>query len=116
MTLNKVRGAATREARLRRDYRRDQTATAANSDPGEDEGWWIEQAGEGEPTPDDAAALAVEAEERLTQLPADLRCIAQYKLEGYTNAEIAALPDMGCTERTVERKLKLIREAWGEPS
>jgi hypothetical protein len=45
-------------------------------------------------------------------LPDDLRKIALWKLGGYTNAEIAALPDMGCTVRTVQRKLRLIREVW----
>jgi DNA-directed RNA polymerase specialized sigma24 family protein len=39
--------------------------------------------------------------------------MAIYKLEGYTNEEIANLPDLKCAVRTVERKLRLIREAWG---
>ena len=40
----------------------------------------------------------------------DLRQIALWKLEGHTNAEIAAQLD--CTLRTVERKLERIRAYW----
>jgi len=36
--------------------------------------------------------------------------VARLKLEGHTNAEIA--DQLGCTERTVERKLNIIREKW----
>ena len=39
-----------------------------------------------------------------------LRKIARRKMEGYTNAEIAA--ELGVVERTVERKLGVIRAAW----
>jgi DNA-directed RNA polymerase specialized sigma24 family protein len=113
ITLNKVRGTATREGRRRRDYRRDQAAPAGEADPGGGYGWLLEQAENGGPTPDQAAILAEETERKLAQLPDDLRRIALYKLEGYTNEEIAALPEMGCSVRTVERKLRLIREAWG---
>jgi DNA-directed RNA polymerase specialized sigma24 family protein len=39
-----------------------------------------------------------------------LRSVAVWKLEGYTNAEIAA--KLGRAPSTVERKLRLIRDAW----
>jgi DNA-directed RNA polymerase specialized sigma24 family protein len=113
MTLNKVRSAVTREARRRRDYRRDQAVTQDETDPAGPDGWLLEQAARARPTPDEAAALDEEAELRLAQLPDDLRQITLYKLEGYTNAEIAAIPKARCSVRTVERKLRLIREAWG---
>ena len=115
MTLNKASSAATKEARRRRDYRRDQPAPTTDPQSGEDDTWLFELAQQGEPTPDVAAALAEDAEQRLIKLPDDLRRIALWKLEGYTNVEIAALPQMNCTVRTVERKLKLIREAWDVP-
>jgi RNA polymerase sigma factor (sigma-70 family) len=46
----------------------------------------------------------------------DQRAIAQLKLDGYTNDEIAAR--MNCTVRTVCRRLALIRDIWeaDEPS
>ena len=42
---------------------------------------------------------------------AELRSIALWKLEGYTNEEIAAKLD--CVPRTIERKLHVIRRLWG---
>lgn len=49
---------------------------------------------------------------RLMDLLGDerLRTIARRKLEGYTNAEIAQ--ELGVAERTIERKLGVIRAAW----
>jgi DNA-directed RNA polymerase specialized sigma24 family protein len=41
---------------------------------------------------------------------AELRQVALRKMEGRSNAEIAGL--LGCVERTVERKLWVIRETW----
>ncbi len=43
-------------------------------------------------------------------LPDELRPFAEMHLAGLTNAEIAAR--MGCVERTVERKLALLRSRW----
>ena len=64
-----------------------------------------------EPTPALAAALIEEMDQRLKSLGAEsLREVALMKLEGYTNAEIAAHRD--CKERTIERKLHLIRKLW----
>jgi DNA-directed RNA polymerase specialized sigma24 family protein len=64
-----------------------------------------------EPAPDQAAELAEEVRCRLARLPDDtFRAIALRKLEGYSNAEIARMH--GCVERTVERKLNIIRALW----
>ena len=41
-----------------------------------------------------------------------LRQLALWKLEGYTNEEIAAKLD--CKPATVEHKLRLIRRTWAE--
>jgi RNA polymerase sigma-70 factor, ECF subfamily len=112
MTLNKVRGAANKESRQRRDYRREETGSSVPVNGDGDYPWLLDRIEHGAPTPDEAAALAEEAEQKLAGLTDDLRRIALCKLEGYTNAEIAELPDKRCTIRTVERKLRLIREAW----
>ena len=40
----------------------------------------------------------------------ELRQVALWKLEGYTNAEIAS--EIGRHERSVERKLQIIRGIW----
>jgi DNA-directed RNA polymerase specialized sigma24 family protein len=63
------------------------------------------------PTSDEAAALAEAFEHRLAALPDEvLRAVALKKLEGFSNREIAQ--QLGCAERSVERKLNLIRHLW----
>jgi DNA-directed RNA polymerase specialized sigma24 family protein len=63
--------------------------------------------------PDPAfAAQVVEDYERLLDGLGDeaLQSVAVWKLEGYTNEEIAA--KLGRAPATIERKLRLIRDAW----
>jgi RNA polymerase sigma factor (sigma-70 family) len=62
-----------------------------------------------EPTPEMAMILEESVERLLAHLGVgQLREIAVTKLEGYSNAEIAE--QFGCSERTIERRLHLIRE------
>ncbi len=71
----------------------------------------IEQVLGREPTPAFALQVAEEYERLLARLDdAELRSIAGWKMEGYTNAEIAA--KLGCAAVTVERRLRLIRHTW----
>ena len=64
-----------------------------------------------EPTPEFAAEVAEECDRLLRLLPDDeMRAVALWKMEGYTNEEIKA--QLGCSLATVERKLALIRKAW----
>jgi DNA-directed RNA polymerase specialized sigma24 family protein len=61
-----------------------------------------------EPTPAFAAEVVEETQRWLDALPTDeLRKVAVWKMEGYSNKEIAE--KTGCVERTVERRLNLIR-------
>jgi RNA polymerase sigma factor (sigma-70 family) len=64
-----------------------------------------------EPNPEEAAEMADECR-RLLDLLDDpqLRQIALWKVEGYTNEEIAAKLD--CVPRTIERKVARIRLLW----
>lgn len=66
-----------------------------------------------QPTPE-LAALAAEGCEELLKLLDDetLVAVARFKLDGYTNEEIADKLD--CVPRTVERKLRLIRDKWAK--
>jgi DNA-directed RNA polymerase specialized sigma24 family protein len=65
------------------------------------------------PTPAFACQVADECRQLLARLPdPNLREVALWKMEGYSNAEIANL--LGCVETTVERKLRLIRSVWSE--
>ena len=64
-----------------------------------------------EPSPEFAAEVADEYEQLAKSLAdQELVQLAAWKLEGYTNAEIATIWDK--SERTVERKLNLIRKIW----
>jgi RNA polymerase sigma factor (sigma-70 family) len=64
-----------------------------------------------EPTPEEAAAFAEEVKRRMDGLQDDvLRQVAQWKMENYTDEEIAQ--KLGCVTRTVERKLCVIRNTW----
>jgi DNA-directed RNA polymerase specialized sigma24 family protein len=66
------------------------------------------------PTPEEAALLAEEVESLLGRLrDPRLRQVAVWKLEGYSNAEIARR--QGCSEPTVERRLAIIRRLLKQP-
>ena len=71
----------------------------------------LEQVLSREPTPELAAQMAEECQRLLRSLDdADLQTVALAKMEGCTNAEVAAR--LGCSLRSVERKLGLIRRIW----
>jgi DNA-directed RNA polymerase specialized sigma24 family protein len=73
----------------------------------------LEQIIGNEPTPEFAAQVAEECQRLLALLDdADLRKVAVWKMEAYSNKEIAA--KLGCVPRTVERKLGLIRTLWSQ--
>jgi DNA-directed RNA polymerase specialized sigma24 family protein len=72
----------------------------------------IEQMVGAEPTPAFAAEIAEECERRLSSLDDRLRPVAERKLQGYTNREIAEHLDV--IVETVERRLKRIRELWSK--
>lgn len=64
-----------------------------------------------EPTPEFACQVAETCTELLDRLDdEELKTIALYKMEGYSNQEIAE--ELDCVMRTVERKLARIREKW----
>ena len=64
-----------------------------------------------EPSPEEAVEVADECRRLLESLrEPELRQIALWKVEGYTNGEIAARLD--CVPRTIERKVSRIRMLW----
>jgi DNA-directed RNA polymerase specialized sigma24 family protein len=64
-----------------------------------------------EPTPEFAAQAVEELQRLLASLGDDeLRSIAVWKMEGYTNDEIAE--KLGYVTVTIERRLRLIRTIW----
>jgi RNA polymerase sigma factor (sigma-70 family) len=73
----------------------------------------LEQLLSAEPPPELAAEMAENYQRLLSGLDADdLRSIALWKVEGYTNEEIAGR--LKCVVRSVERKLQRIRILWAE--
>jgi DNA-directed RNA polymerase specialized sigma24 family protein len=111
MTKRKAIDQAQRQQRQKRGGgRRYNEADLAGTADGYPE-MTIEQLAGDEPTPEFAALVAEEYRYRLEALQDEtLRRVANWKLEGYTNEEIAA--QLGCALRTVANKLKLIRLKW----
>ncbi|HEY1379252.1 MAG TPA: ECF-type sigma factor [Gemmataceae bacterium] len=73
----------------------------------------IEQVVGDEPTPEFAAQVAEEYQRLLDRLGDDgLRRIAVWKMEGFTNDEIAGR--LACSKRTVTLKLEAIRVIWSQ--
>ena len=104
-------------AQLRREHRQKRggglvRGESAFGKPGvSDQDAGIEMVLADEPTPAFAAQVADECRHLLDGLDDEtLRTIAVWKMEGYTNIELA--DRLGCAVRTVERKLERIREKW----
>jgi RNA polymerase sigma-70 factor (ECF subfamily) len=114
MTLHKTRTVATRHRREGRDVRREQPGSPGDSAASLAPNWAFEQMEAAAPTPAEAAVLTEEFQRRLQCLPEQLRNVAQWRLEGYSNQEIAGPAMLNCSERTVERKLNMIRKKWEE--
>jgi RNA polymerase sigma factor (sigma-70 family) len=76
-------------------------------------GVWSDALLEEELRPDYLVAMSEECQRLMDRLPDDrMREIARLRLEGHTNAEIAQM--LGVVERTVERKVGMIRDYWQE--
>ncbi|MGL4554749.1 MAG: ECF-type sigma factor, partial [Gemmataceae bacterium] len=100
LTVRKAHRLARDEGRLKRGG-----GAAAGTEDG------LARMPDGEPTPALAAEMA-DGFDRLLGLlgDAELRSIAVGKMDGDTNAELAAR--LGCAPSTVERRLALIRQLW----
>jgi DNA-directed RNA polymerase specialized sigma24 family protein len=111
ITARKVGAQRQRQRRQKRGGDRvfveaDLTARWANGDEGV-----LERIVGPEPTPEFAAMVAEEYGRLLDGLGDDsLRQVAVWRMEGYTNDEIA--DRLGCARRTVARRLDLIRKTW----
>jgi DNA-directed RNA polymerase specialized sigma24 family protein len=101
ITVRKAIDLRNYEGRQSRGMGRVRSLTALTRDG-------LERLGGDEPTPELAAQLAEEYRRLMERLDdPGLRSVATFKLEGYTNHEIAAR--LGCVTSTVERKLARIR-------
>jgi DNA-directed RNA polymerase specialized sigma24 family protein len=112
ITTRKVFDLLAHEGRQKRDRGPAPTGPPPDGPAGSPAGEAaLEQLLDRQPPPVLAALLDEECQRLLARLgDARLRSIAVWKLEGYTNEEIAGM--LGCTRRTIERKLRLIRSIW----
>ena len=106
LAARKAVDLARHESRQKRGGRGEEALGAT-----EDEAGAMAQVVGDEPTPEFAAQVAEECARLLDLLgDAELRQLALWKMEGDTNGEIAER--LGCVERSVERKLRVIRGLW----
>lgn len=109
ITVRKTHNLQRRQSAQKRDARRQVSGSSAD----ETDGDWLQQLAHEQPSPE----LTVEAIEEANRLLAtlgkeSLEDVARWKLEGYSNAEIAE--KAGVMERSIERRLALIRKIWTE--
>ena len=112
ITARKAADLVQHECRQKRGGGMVRGVSAVTGPPGSmDSEGGLEQIVGSEPTPDFAAQVAEEYQRLLALLyDAELRSIAVWKMEGYTNAEIA--DKLGYATVTIERRLRLIRSLW----
>ncbi len=109
ITLRKASNTANRHLQARRDVRRDVNGAAVPAVDFDEPTALLNQLDIDDPTPAEAALLNEALEHRFQALrEPELRMIAQKKLEGYTNQEIAQ--ELKCTVRKLER----ICTYWGK--
>jgi DNA-directed RNA polymerase specialized sigma24 family protein len=109
ITMCKVVNTAHRHMAGRRDVRRERTeAHEANGAESLFPRWMLEHVDRTQPSPEEKVIVLEEVERLLHGLSPDFRRIVIWKLEGYTNAEIAGMIDR--TVRSVELKMQLIRK------
>ena len=97
--------------RARRDVNRLQALPGTKPDEADAEGSLFAELIADEPDPQFAAQAAEEYRRLLARLNDPVLCsVAVWKMEGYTNEEIATR--LGRSLPTVERKLRLIRKLW----
>jgi RNA polymerase sigma factor (sigma-70 family) len=113
ITARKAIDLVQRDKRLRNGGGKVGGESALLPSLAEDEDAGIDHVVGNEPTPEFAVEVAEEYQQLLDKLDDEqLRTIAVWKMEGYTNEEIGQKLD--CALATVERRLKVIRKLWKE--
>jgi DNA-directed RNA polymerase specialized sigma24 family protein len=109
ITMCKVVNTAHRHLAARRDVRRERP-DAREQDRGESHfpRWMLEHVDKAQPSAQERVIVLDELNRLLQGLPDELRQIVVWKLDGYTNAEVARM--IGRTVRCVELKMQLIRK------
>jgi RNA polymerase sigma-70 factor (ECF subfamily) len=109
ITMCKVVNTAHRHLAARRDVRRERGGSErAGSGAAAFPRWMLDHVDRAQPSPEDKVVVIEEIDRLLRGLPEDLRRIVLWKLDGFTNAEIACM--IGRTVRCVELKMQWIRK------
>jgi DNA-directed RNA polymerase specialized sigma24 family protein len=110
ITMCTVVNTAHRHLAARRDVRRERADGHNSPAPGSQfPREMLDYVDRSRPSHEEKVVVLEEVERLLQGLPADLRCIVIWKLEGFTNAEIARM--IGLSVRSVEFKMQAIRES-----
>ena len=111
LTTNKAIDLVRYERRVKRGGSRTQSSLSARPQTPLDEQAMLSELIGREPDPQVTLQIAEECQHLLDGISDTiLRAIALWKMEGFTTEEIAS--KLGCTARTVERKLHMIRRLW----
>ncbi len=109
ITMCKVVNTAHRHLAARRDVRREAVLPRERSGGGSlFPQWMLEHVDKSQASPEEKVLVLEELNRLLEGLSEDLRRIVLWKLDGFTNAEIAV--SIGRTVRCVELKMQLIRK------
>jgi DNA-directed RNA polymerase specialized sigma24 family protein len=110
ITMCTVVNTAHRHLAARRDVRRERADGRDSPAPGSQfPREMLDHVDRSRPSHEEKVIVLEELERLLKGLPSDLRCIVIWKLEGFTNAEIARM--IGLSVRSVEFKMQAIRES-----
>jgi DNA-directed RNA polymerase specialized sigma24 family protein len=111
ITVRKVVSQRRRQTRKRRGAGRELNESALRGPNAFDDPQLLATVVGNEPTPEFAVMMAAEVDRMLERLAdSQLQQLAVGKMEGFSNAEMAAR--LHCSPRTVERRLRLIRETY----
>jgi DNA-directed RNA polymerase specialized sigma24 family protein len=109
ITMCKLVNTAHRHHAARRDVRRERSEPRDPHPAGSlFPRWMLEHVDRAQPSQEEKVIVLEEVDRLLDGLSEDLRRIVLWKLDGFTNAEIATM--IGRTVRSVELKMQLIRK------
>jgi eukaryotic-like serine/threonine-protein kinase len=106
ITLCKVVNTAKRNFAVRRDVRREHSPSPTLFPL-----WMLDHVDRAQVDPAERLIVLEELDRLLQELPEKLRQIVVWKVEGFTNAEIAH--HLKCTVRSIELKMQLTRKRLG---
>ncbi len=106
ITLCKVVNIANRNYAARRDIRRENSPSTTLFPL-----WMLDHVDRAQVDPEERLIVLEELDRLLQGLPENLRQIVVWKVEGFTNADIAR--QLNCTVRSIELKMQLTRKRLG---